>query len=307
VVNVSGIVLEGVRFPRVATDLEASARLAAEHFLDRGFRHFAYFSLLGLTYVARHQAAFVEAVTRAGGDFASFAVRPVAGAEPDWNLDLTKLGDWLKSLPRPVAILAWNPSSSREIIYACQHAGLLVPEEVAVLSGTDDDLLCELLQVPVSGILVAAEQIGHQAASLLSRLMSGRAASKEPKLLSPLSVVTRRSTETLAINDRALVRALSFIRENAAQSVQVGDVARHAGVSRRVLERHFMQVLGRSPAREIRRVHLERAKTLLVETDLPIPEVAEAAGFGSPEYLAFVFRSEVGMTPLNFRKEVRCR
>jgi LacI family transcriptional regulator len=307
VVNVSGIELDGVRFPRVSTDLEASAELAVRHFLDRGYRHFAYFSLLGLAYVANHQAAFFHAVKRAGGDFASYAVRPVAGAEPDWNLDLAKLADWLRSLPKPVAVLAWNPSSGREIVYACQQAGLLVPEDVAVLSGADDDLLCEVLQVPLSAILVAAEQIGYQAAAMLDRLLRGGSAPAQPYLIAPLSIVTRRSTDTLAIRDQVLVRALGFIRDKGSRAIQVVDVARHAGVSRRVLERHFHHLLGRSPASEIRRVRLERAKTLLAESDLSIPDVAAAAGFGSPEYLACVLRAETGKTPLRYRKDIRGR
>ncbi|HEU5125319.1 MAG TPA: substrate-binding domain-containing protein [Verrucomicrobiae bacterium] len=133
VVNVSGIELPGPGFSQVSTDLVASARLAVDHFLERGFRHFAYFSLSGLDYVARHQQAFVEAVKSSGGDFASLTVKPQAGAEPDWRLDLVKLGEWVKSLPKPVAVLCWNASGAREMIFACQEVGLQVPEEVAVL------------------------------------------------------------------------------------------------------------------------------------------------------------------------------
>ena len=307
VVNVSGIQLAGVHFPRVTTDLRASADLALAHFLDRGFRHFAYFSLTGLPYVATQQDAFVEAVRQAGYECAVRAVKPRTGAEPDWNLDLAALGDWLRSLPKPVGLLTWNPSSSREIVYACQAAGLLVPEEVAVLCGADDDVLCELLQVPLSAIHVAAEPIGHRAAEMLDCLLRGQPTPAKPVLIPPLSVVTRQSTDTLAVGDRALVKALNFIRANAAQPLQVGEVARQSGVSRRVLERRFLQALGRSPATEIRRVHLERAKSLLVETDLAIPDVAEAAGFGSPEYLAYMFKVETGKTPLRYRKERRSR
>ena len=122
---------------------------------------------------------------------------------------------------------------------------------------------------------------------------------------SPLGIVTRQSTDTLAIHDSNLVKALNFIRRSPAQLIHVGDVARHAGVSRRVLERHFLQTLGRAPAEEIRRVRLERAKQLLVETNLPIPEVADAAGFGSPEYLAYVFRQSCRQTPLKYRQAMR--
>lgn len=104
-----------------------------------------------------------------------------------------------------------------------------------------------------------------------------------------------------------MARALSFIRENAAQRIEVTDVSRHAGVSRRALEQRFMQMLRRTPASEIRRVHLERAKRLLEETGLPIPDVAESAGYGSPEYMAGIFRTALGTTPLKYRKDVRGR
>jgi LacI family transcriptional regulator len=307
VINVSGIQLPGVDFPRVTTDLNASARLAADHFLNRGFKHFAFFSLSGLSYVATLQEAFVRAVESAGGQCVIHTEVPRHGAEMDWNADLAKLGEWLRSLPKPVGVLTWNQSSGREVIFACQVAGLLVPEEVAVLSASDDDLLCEVLQIPMSGIMVAAEQIGHEAARLLHRLMRGGKAPKEPILFPSLSVVTRHSTDTLAMPDRALVKALSYIRANVSREIQVNDVAREAGVSRRVLERRFAEQLGRTPAEEIRRLHFERAKELLAETDLPIPDVAEAAGFGSPEYLAYLFRENMKVTPLQYRKQIRSR
>ena len=279
--------------------------MALAHFAERGFKHFAYFSVLGVTYVGTQKDAFVHAVRESGKECSVYAVKPQAGAEPNWNLDIARLGEWIKGLPKPVGILTWNASGGREILYACQFAGLLVPEEVSVLSGSDDDVLCEHLRPPLSGVLVDAEQIGHAAAALLDRLMQGKPAPTEPTLIPPLSVVTRQSTDTLAMDDSKLIRAIAFIRENAAQPIQVNDVTRHAGLSRRVLERRFLQTLGRSPASEIRRVHLERARHLLLETKLPIPEIAEASGFGSPEYLAYAFKSQTGQTPLEYRKTIR--
>jgi LacI family transcriptional regulator len=307
VINVSGIELAGADFTRVATDLNASAKLASDHFLNRGFKHFAFFSLSGLSYVATLQEAFVRAVRSARCECAIHTEMPRHGAEMDWNADLAQLGEWLRSLPKPVGVLTWNQSSGREVIFACQVAGLLVPEEVAVLSASDDDLLCEVLHIPMSGIMVAAEQIGHEAARLLHRLMRGGKPPQQPTLFPPLSVVTRQSTDTLAMPDRALVKALSFIRGNVFREIQVNEVAREAGVSRRVLERRFADQLGRTPAEEIRRLHFERAKELLAGTDLPIPDVAAAAGFGSPEYLAYLFRENMQVTPLQYRKQIRSR
>jgi LacI family transcriptional regulator len=303
VVNVSGIALSRVDFPRVVSDQVAAAGMAAGHLMDRGFKHFAYFSLLGLEYVAEHQQAFVDSLRLGGHGCEVYAVQPQLGAEPDWNLDMKRLGKWLSVLPKPLAVFTWNSSSARELIYACMHAGLAVPEEVAVLSGSDDDLFCEVTPVPISAVQLGCEQIGYRAAEELDEMMTipGHIPAGDV-LIPPQGVMDRRSTDTLAVEDPAMVKALRFIRENPARIMQVDDVARHAGLCRRALELRFQQLLGRSPASEIRRVRMDRAIELLQRTTLSVAAVAERSGFSSPEYMASVFRAHLGTTPLHYRK-----
>jgi LacI family transcriptional regulator len=306
VVNVSAIEFPGVKFfPRVCTDFNSSARLAAKYFLERGFRHFGYFGLIGLDYVKRHREVFAETVKESGGSFTWLGVRPMAGAEPDWRLDLASLGEWLKQQPRPLAVLCWNASSAREIVFACHEVGLPVPEEVAVLSQADDEALCETALVPVSGISVSGQGIGHRAAELLDSIMSGRRAPAKPVLISPHGIVTRQSTDTLAVADQAVAKALNFLRQNSHRPIKVNELAGPAGVSRRVLERRFVDLLGRTPADEIRRAHLDRARQLLIETDCPIADVAELSGFGSQAYFADAFRRQFEATPFAFRRKNR--
>jgi LacI family transcriptional regulator len=304
VVNVSAIqVPDAPKFPRVNSDVAASAKLAVDYFLERGFRNFGYLSLLGLEYAARQQTAFVAAVAKAGGKSFVRAIKTHDGAQtPDWNLKIEGLAGWLTSLPKPVAILTW--SGGREIIHACDAAGLRVPEEVAVLSGSDD-FLCDMSRVPISGVQAACETIGSEAAALLHRLMNGAKPPSRPKLIPPLRVFTRQSTDTLAINDLQIARALGYIRENATRNINVQSVAHHAGVSRRLLEKRFMASLGRTPAAHIRFAQLDRAKQLLMDTSLSIERVSEIAGFGSPDHMAFLFRKKFKITPLKFRKEVQ--
>ena len=137
--------------------------------------------------------------------------------------------------------------------------------------------------------------------------MRGGRPRPDPVLIPPLGITTRQSTDTLALRDAVLSRAMSFIHENAARPIRVNDVAAHVGVSRRLLEMKFSAALHRPPAEEIRRTRLERAKELLHRTDMAIPAVAEAAGFGSPEYLSHVFRTALGCTPLRYRRDARSR
>ena len=172
VVNVSGIRLPGKQFPCVCNDSEAAARMAADYFLARGFRHFAYLSLRGLEYVARQCNAYQKAVAAAGCDCAVHGVNVHEGfISPDWNLHIGELGAWLASLPKPVAVLTWG--GGREVIRACLRGGLRVPQEVAVLSSTDDDLLCEIGPIHLSGVRNACEKIGGEAAAMLDQAMHG--------------------------------------------------------------------------------------------------------------------------------------
>ena len=304
VVNVSGITLPKVNFPRVLSDQVAATNLAAEHLLVRGFRNFAYFSLLGLEYVAEHQQAFQEALQKMGHQCDVFGVVPQQGSEPSWNLDMKRLGVWLQGLPKPLAVFTWNSGSARELIYACMRVGLAVPEEIAVLSGSDDDLFCEVTPVPISAVQLGCEQIGYRAADELDEMMSNPGyAPPADILISPQGVVERRSTDTLAVDDAAMVRALRFIREDPARVMNVNSVARKAGLCRRSLELRFHHLLGRSPAAEIRRVRMEHAIDLLQRTSLTVTTVAERSGFSSAEYRASVFRAQLGTTPLHFRKQ----
>ena len=306
VVNVSAITIpDAPIFPRVNSDVAGSAKLAVNYFLDRGFHHFAYLGLIGLEYAARQQTAFVEAVTKAGGQCYVRGVQTHDGAQtPDWYLRIEELADWLKSLPKPLAVFTW--SGGREINHACDAAGLRVPEEVAVLSSSDD-FLCDLSRVPISAVQSACETIGNEAAALLHRLMNGGDQPKHPMLIPPLRVVTRQSTDTLAISDPHMAKALGFIRENATHQINVHNVAKYAGISRRLLEKKFKSILNRSPAEHIRQTQLDRAKQLLWETSLSIDKISDIAGFGSPDHMTFIFRNKFKTTPLRYRHEAQGR
>jgi LacI family transcriptional regulator len=303
VVNISGILLPGKHFPTVASDLLAAGRLAAQHFLDRGFKSFAYCGILRFPYVAQQYQGFASLAKEAG--YPCEAYKPAAG-EQGWTGQLSAIGRWLKQLPKPVGILTWARTASI-LIEACHLARLNVPEEVAVLDGDEDDLLNEATMPPISGIAMPSEQIGQQASAMLDALMQGRTPDITHVLLPPTQVMTRQSTDTLAMEDAELAEAIRFIRASAGQAIGVQDVVRATAISRRSLERRFEQVLGRSPAEEIRRVHMERAKQLLMETDMPIPKVAAASGFGSAEYMAYVFKKEIRITPLKYRSSSRLK
>ncbi len=212
---------------------------------------------------------------------------------------------WIRSLPKPVAIMSCNDVRGLHVLDACGRAGVLVPEEVAVLGVDDEDTMCELCSPPLSSVAPNPEGIGYAAAELLETLMSGQSPRQERFPISPIRVSCRQSTDTMAVADWAVASAARYMRELASQGCRVDDVLEKVHMSRATLEKRFRKHLNRSPKQEIRRIRLERIKQLLVETDLTLERVAELSGFEHPEYMSVVFKRETGQTPGRYRNQFK--
>jgi LacI family transcriptional regulator len=178
---------------------------------------------------------------------------------------------------------------------------------VAIVGVDNDDLLCELARPPLSSVIVPAERIGFEAASLLDRFLQGGRCrpTPPPLLLPPPGVFIRRSSDVLSIGDVVVAAAIRFIRDQSHRPIQVGDVLDAVSVSRRLLERRFRARLDHSVWDEIRQAHLRKAKALLSGTELPMSEVAVNSGFSESKQLSVVFRHETGMTPTQYRGRFR--
>jgi LacI family transcriptional regulator len=310
VVNVCGV-LPDLPFPRVGIDDHAVGAAAAAHFLERGFRHFAFVGHTDHAYSTRRERGFAESLRMAGHSPACF--REAGRFDPRgrvWALD-PRLSRWVRALPKPVGLFACNDVWGCQLSEACRQSEVAVPEEVAILGVDNDDLLCELARPSLSSVAVPGEAIGFEAAALLDRMLSrgpGEArpgTRKPPLLLPPRQVVTRRSSDILAVDDPYVAEALGVIRRRAGRAMSVDDVVDLVPLSRRSLERRFRSCLGRGVWEEIRRVQLERAKELLAGTELPMSAVAAAAGFSESKQLSVVFRQETRMTPTAFRRQTR--
>jgi AraC-like DNA-binding protein len=161
--------------------------------------------------------------------------------------------------------MAANDDRGLQLLDACRRVGAVVPDEVAVLGLDNDEYLCGLSLPPLSSIDVDSETTGYQAAALLDRMMDGKRPPKRIAETVPAGVVTRRSTDVLATDDRDVIRAVQYIRENACRTIQVADILEHVSMSRAALEPRFRSVLGRTLHQEVQRVRVERAKSLLAE------------------------------------------
>ena len=150
-----------------------------------------------------------------------------------------------------------------------------------------------------------SEQVGYEAAALVDRMIAGEPPPDRPILLPPVGVVARQSSDVLAILDPEVAAAVRMIRQSGPALIQVEDVLRAVGVSRRSLERRFRKIFDRGIFEEIQRVRMDRAASLLAGTDIPISVLAERAGFSSGVHPSLAFRRETGITPSAYRRRFR--
>jgi LacI family transcriptional regulator len=305
-VDVVGLYRED-NVPLVHANDDAIGRLGAEHLLERGFRNFAFVEYSFL-WSGDRRAGFEKVIHAHGFACAVHRLaypKPGLGGPELWEQQQRGLVEWIRSLPKPVGVMTSTDLSGQQFLEACQRAAVVVPEQVAVVGADNDEMICNLCFPPLSSVVINDAQRGYQAAAVLDRLMAGHPPPGEPIYIEPGGVVSRASSDILAIDDELLAAALRFVRDHACDGIGVDDVVRAVPLSRSVLERRFRKAVGRSINDEIVRVRVNRAVELLSATELELKAIAHKAGFGSPSYMGAIFREKLGRTPGSYRAPQR--
>ena len=302
-------------FIAINTNDVAIGRMGAEHFIDRGFTHFAFMGSFEYTFVTDRMNGFRNRLAETGNlsagptgtcpwSFESFnchTIIPNATVEYD---QLDAIGDWLESLPKPVAIMAARDSWGLLVAHAAFERGIHIPEEIAILAVDNDPALCEYGNPPLSSINQDFSRVGSEAVRVGHLLLGKKRSIRKPALIEPVDVQVRISSDILAVSDPGVAAAIRYIRDNIRNGINVKTLLRAVPVNRRKLERDFRRILGRSPQDEIHRFRLQLIKRLLT-TDMTMRSIAVAAGFSSAQYLATFFQSATGLTPRAYRQ--RCK
>jgi len=305
VVNVSGARFAGSNFPRVASDAKAVVQLAVEHLWSKGLRNVAFCGDPQKEFLNFWAQAYEAAARTLGFAPLSFQRSPKLTANSGLEAQRRDRVRWLQSLPKPVGIIGWDTITCRSIANACELAALEIPDDVAILSLSTEDLLGQTIHPPISGVDIPVKRIGYDAAMMLDGLMRGRRPDDREKLFAPLGITTRQSTDIFECEDPKIRQVMRFIRENATAGIDIGDVLRAVPMARRTLERRFNTLLGHSPAEEIRRTKIERVRQLLTSTDMTVPDIAEACGFAYAEHMIPLFARHHKSTPAAFRRNLR--
>ncbi len=290
--------------PYVATDNARLVDLAYEHLIDMGLQRFALYSMPPAPtnkWAQEREARFRHRVEADGMTAEVF--NGLATFAGDWGPIIDNIVDWLRTLPKPVGIIAVTDARARQILQACTMDEIAVPEEVAIMGIDDDPLLRMLTRIPISSVAQGTRKMGKVAAGMLHRQLTGAPITNLRVLVPPEGINPLASSRHRPIGHPYVMRALHFIRQFAAQGAKVAQVAEYVGVSRTTLENHFRNQFGSTVHDEILAFKLQLACDLLQNGELSCAEVAERSGFTTVQYMYAVFRRELGCSPLEYQAE----
>lgn len=107
----------------------------------------------------------------------------------------------------------------------------------------------------------------------------------------------------LGVQNSKVLSIIELMEGNLSEPLSLLEIAEYAGLSRRQIERLFRQEMGRSPARYYLEIRLDRARHLLVQSSLPVVEVAVACGFVSASHFSKCYRELFGRSPQQERAD----
>ncbi len=277
--------------PKVFVPHEDVGRLAAKYFLGLNFRHVGFVTFDENPLEAQRRLAFQRAIEAAGAAFHALTPR--------------SLRRTIARLPRPMALFAVNDANALEVVRACHDAGARVPEEFAVLGVDDTDIVCDLSAVPLSSINCNFERQGYEAAALLDRRMRGEPKPRMPLRIAPRGVTVRRSTDLPAIPHLDTARLLRFLRDHYREPLTVQQAGEKTGVRLRQVHETFREHVGHTMHRELTRLRVAHAKTLLGDSKQKLAAIAVESGFANRFHFVRAFRRLTGQTPSSWRRSLR--
>ena len=290
--------------PNITGDYLGTGQMAAKFFIERGFRNFGFFGFNDVCWSDERCDGFRREVESAGFGSSCYAYR-MQEIDMVWYYQRNRLREWLETIPKPIAIMACDDNQGENLIEACHSAGIKIPSEVSVMGVDNDETLCSLGSTTLSSIQVDIEEGGRQTAALLERLVTDPSAPAEDVVLQPVKIVNRMSTAAFATQDQQILRAIMFIHHNVRKKISVADVTAEAALSRRLLERRFKEVTGKTLYEYITELKLKDFAEQLVETDEQVMTIALSMGENDTKSISRRFKQLYGCTPLQWRENQR--
>ena len=243
-----------------------------------------------------------------------FPANPHVACEP-WDAFVERLAPWLAKLPEHCALFAVSDEIAVAVTRAARAAMRSIPRSLTLVSVDNFTELCESAEPPISSIQLDFERMGFMAARALGNEISAAKDAKNRKgfansaffaaennIIGPLLTVRRKSTSGHGRHEKFIMEAVETIRREACDGLSASDLASRFPVTRRLFDMRFREATGHSVLDEILHVRLEKAFTLLAQTNTPIGAIPRLCGFKCDRTLDALFRSRFHMSMRDWRK-----
>lgn len=289
--------------PNITGAYRETGRIGAEYFLKKGYRYFAFYGFNDIVWSRERAEGFEEKLKSMGHSVYYFEHRKSRSTDL-WYYKSHSLSRWLKSLPKPIALMACDDNQALHITEVCRQIKIRIPEEIAVLGVDDDEMLCELSDPPLSSIALDIEKGGYESAYLLEQMIRGRKGHYDI-FVKPIQVITRQSTDIYATNDSLIATTLKYIHQNIEKSLHVDEIVKQVPLSRRSLEKRFLNTTGFPVYKYIFNLRMEKFTQKLLDTDQTVFEIALDLGFNDGKNIARQFKQVKGCNPIEYRRRNR--
>lgn len=288
--------------PNITGAYHETGRLGAEYFLRKGFKNFAFYGFKNIVWSRERAEGFEEKIKEAGYCVHYFEHRKSRSMDL-WYYKPSRLSKWLKSLPKPIALMTCDDNQGLHITEAGRHAGIRIPEDVAVLGVDNDENICFLSDPPLSSISSDVEKGGYEAARVMQQMITAGKTNADNIIVKPTHIITRASTDIYSTNDELIVKTLKYIHLNIDKNIKVDQVLKEVPLCRRSLEKRFIITTGYPVYKYIYQLRIEKFMKKLLETDMTITEIAHELGFEDTKNISRQFKQIKGLTPLEYRKK----
>ena len=278
--------------------------MAAKFFLNRGYRNFAFYGFKGAIWSRERADGYSHEIEKQGYKLA--VLENDNKDREEWSYNHTVLGNWLQSLPKPVALFACDDHFALQISETCNVYNINVPDDIAILGVDNDDLLCNISDPPLSSIVLDVENGGYNAGKLLHQLITKEITEPFNIVVNPLIIERRKSTEKYAVSDKNIRIILNYIEKNYANHLSVEELVKQVPLSRRVLEKKFKEETGESLYQYIQNYRIDQFTRLLITTDYSLFEAALQSGFENYKNVSRIFRKYKSLSPAEYRKRYKC-
>jgi LacI family transcriptional regulator len=309
VVNLAGGLAKAHGIPRVRVNDYRAGQMAADHLLDRGLRHLAFFGWSDRWYSKQRWQGFCERASRAGVKVDAFLQMAAGeGLKLTWPKRIAGSARWLASLPRPCGVFAVQDYRAQFLVETCHEANIRIPEDIALMGMDNEETICEHSVPTLTSVSRNSERVGWEAMALLERLIQGAPIPADDLLLDPDKIFARKSTDRQYCSDALVQQAVDLVREKPSERVNIRDIAERLGVSKRTLELRFQQSVHNSPHEFFTKLRVQHAQTLLqMPQKRTVEQIARECGLGTAATVYAAFQRHLGDSPGGIRRKLGLR